>query len=45
MRTPAFRELTAYFLRVRYGNFEADEALFSRMRALQETVEKGGENG
>ncbi len=45
VRTPAFRELTAYFLRVRYGNFEADEALFSRMRTLQETVEKGGENG
>lgn len=42
VRTAPFRELTNHFLRVRYGNFEATEALFHTMRALQEEIEKGG---
>ena len=46
---PAFRELTNHFLRVRYGNFEADESLYHRLCDLQHEVtgrdsrEKGGE--
>lgn len=31
-----------HFLRVRYGNFEATEALFHVMQSLQEEVKKGG---
>lgn len=42
VRVPAFRQLTHHFLKVRYGNFEATEALFHTMQALQEEVEKGG---
>ena len=48
-RHPAFRELTNHFLRVRYGNFEADESLYHRLCDLQHEVtgrdsrEKGGE--
>ena len=42
VRMPAFRQLTNHFLRVRYGNFEATEALFHVMRSLQEEVKKGG---
>lgn len=42
VRTAPFRELTSHFLRVRYGNFEATEALFHTMQALQEEIEKGG---
>lgn len=38
-----FRELTNRFLRVRYGNFEATEALFREMEELQQAVQKGGE--
>lgn len=38
---PAFRTLTTHFLRVRYGNFEADEELFRRMQHLQEAIGKG----
>lgn len=41
LRTP-FRELTNRFLRVRYGNFEATEALFHEMRTLQREIVKGG---
>ena len=41
VRMPAFR-LTNHFLRVRYGNFEATEALFHVMQSLQEEVKKGG---
>jgi hypothetical protein len=37
-----FRELTTHFLRVRYGNFEATEALFLRMSTLRGAVERGG---
>lgn len=41
---PAFSQLTGIFIQVRYGNFEASEELFQRMKALQETLmEKGGE--
>ena len=42
VRLPAFRQLTHHFLRVRYGNFEATEALFHIMHSLQEEVKKGG---
>ena len=42
VRMPAFRQLTNHFLRVRYGNFEAAEALFHVMQSLQEEVKKGG---
>ena len=42
VRVPAFRQLTSHFLRVRYGNFEATEALFHVMQSLQEEVKKGG---
>lgn len=42
VRMPAFRQLTNHFLRVRYGNFEAMEALFHVMQSLQEEVKKGG---
>lgn len=38
-----FRELTNRFLRVRYGNFEATEALFREMQILQEEITKGGD--
>ena len=37
-----FRELTNGFLRVRYGNFEATEALFNEMDALSRQIKKGG---
>lgn len=37
-----FRELTNRFLRVRYGNFEATEALFCEMQTLQGKMSKGG---
>lgn len=37
-----FRELTNSFLRVRYGNFEAEKTLFDTMRTLQDEVKKGG---
>lgn len=41
-RKEPFRQLTNHFLRVRYGNFEADAALFQTMRGLQrETREEG----
>ena len=43
VRLPAFRQLTDHFMRVRYGNFEATEALFHSMLALQEEIRKGGE--
>lgn len=42
VRLPAFRQLTNHFLRVRYGNFEATEALFHAMQALQVEIKKGG---
>ena len=42
VRMPAFRQLTNHFLRVRYGNFEATEALFHVMQSLQEEVKRGG---
>lgn len=41
VRMSAFRHLTDHFLRIRYGNFEATEALFHTMQALQEEIEKG----
>lgn len=41
LREP-FRNLTNRFLRVRYGNFEASEALFNQMKLLQEKIEEGG---
>ena len=40
---PAFAAMTRHFLRVRYGRFDASEALYEEMRALQAEVEKGGE--
>ncbi|WP_288838393.1 DUF4129 domain-containing protein [uncultured Bacteroides sp.] len=41
VRLPAFRQMTHHFLQVRYGNFEATEALFRIMQNLQKEVEKG----
>ena len=43
LRQPAFAAMTRHFLRVRYGRFDASEALYEEMRALQAEVEKGGE--
>ncbi|MDO4163770.1 MAG: DUF4129 domain-containing protein [Bacteroides sp.] len=43
LRLPAFRSLTQHFLKVRYGNFVATEALYREMRTLQEQVQKGGD--
>lgn len=41
---PAFSQLTALFVQVRYGNYEVSEALYQRMKTLQEAViGKGGE--
>ena len=41
---PAFAELSKRFIRIRYGNFEADEALYQEMKELQQAiVGKGGE--
>lgn len=40
LRAP-FRNLTNQFLRVRYGNYEANEALFEEMKALQQSIRKG----
>lgn len=48
-RHAAFRELTNHFLRVRYGNFKADEPMYHRLCDLQREVmgresgQKGGE--
>lgn len=45
----AFAELSSHFVRVRYGNFEATEELFQKMKELQgqcrvhSSEEKGGE--
>lgn len=41
VKSPVFRQLTNHFLRVRYGNFEATEALYHTMRSLQEEIGKG----
>jgi hypothetical protein len=41
MNDAAFRELSNGFIRVRYGNFEASEALFQRMKELQAAVGAG----
>ena len=38
----AFAAMSAQFVRVRYGNFPADESLFLEMKALQKQLEKGG---
>lgn len=35
---PAFRQLTTHFLRVRYGNFEATEALYEEMQTLSMSI-------
>ena len=41
---PAFAELSRRFIRVRYGNFQADEALYLEMKQLQQDIiEKGGQ--
>lgn len=40
----SFRELTNCFLRVRYGNFEATDALFYEMQKLQRVLQKGGKD-
>lgn len=37
-----FRELTNRFLRVRYGNFEASEAIFNEMKTFQKEIGRGG---
>lgn len=41
---PAFAGLSRRFIRVRYGNFQADEALYLEMKQLQQDIiEKGGQ--
>ena len=40
---PAFCQMTRHFLRVRYGEFPADEGLCREMDSLALEVEKGGE--
>ena len=42
---PAFRQLTTHFLRVRYGNFEATEALYDEVRRLSATLCREGKGG
>jgi hypothetical protein len=42
LELPAFSELSRHFIRVRYGNFGATEALFREMESLQREV-KGGD--
>lgn len=42
MLRPIFRKLTNLFLRVRYGNYEADRNLFDEMLSLQDIIRKGG---
>ena len=37
-RLPAFRQLTTHFLRVRYGNFEATEALYEETQSLSASI-------
>lgn len=37
-----FRILTDYFLRIRYGNFEATEQTYRTVKHLQEVIRKGG---
>ncbi len=43
-RKSPFRDLTNRFLRVRYGNYDADRRLFNEMLTLQKEVQKGGED-
>ena len=38
----AFSELTQWFLRVRYGNYAADEQTLTTMTALRDAATKGG---
>ena len=42
VKTPEFRAFTSCFLRVRYGNFEADEAVYQRMESLRSAIVEGG---
>lgn len=42
VRAAAFRQMTHHFLRVRYGNFEANSSLFEEMKLLKGSLEKGG---
>lgn len=37
------RELTNRFLRVRYGNFEANKLLFDEVLSYQQSIQEGGE--
>lgn len=43
VRQPAFTALSHHFIRVRYGNFQADAALFKEMQQLQSVIMKGGD--
>ena len=43
MLMPAFSTMTRHFLRVRYGRFHADSALYDEMCRLQSQVQKGGQ--
>lgn len=42
-RDARFKTMTAHFLRIRYGGFDADEALASEMAALQRALMDGGQ--
>ena len=43
IRQSDFNELTAHFIRIRYGNYTANEAVCKQMQALQAAVMKGGD--
>lgn len=44
VKSPPFRELTSHFLRVRYGNFEATQAVYEGVQRLaDDIIRKGGE--
>ncbi|WP_300728740.1 DUF4129 domain-containing protein [uncultured Bacteroides sp.] len=42
VKQPVFSQFTNHFLRVRYGNFIADEELFHTMEKLQRKIKEGG---
>lgn len=39
--TPAFKEITTHFLKIRYGNFTATKTVFNSMKACKIEIEEG----
>jgi len=39
---PSFSEMSRLFIQVRYGNFDATEDMYERMKALQVSLQEGG---